>query len=111
MPEPLDSFAERMGIVLATSDLLPILSDLRSVFDEVRQRRADRTERAECASTIASGSPIAPSCGTLKVALPNHFNGSTSAVLTFLSECNTYIQLNTTHVAKGGGKVKSKRKR
>ena len=28
MPEPLDSFAERMGIILAASNLLPILSDL-----------------------------------------------------------------------------------
>ena len=97
MPEPLNSFAERMGIVLAAANLLPILSDLWSVFDKVRQRRADCTERAEHASTIASGSPIAPSHSTLKVALPNHFDRSTSAILTFLLECNTYIRLNATH--------------
>ena len=38
-----------------------------------------------------------PSHSTLKVALPNHFNGSTSAVLTFLLECNMYIWLNAMH--------------
>ena len=44
-----------------------------------------------------SGSPSVPSHGTLKVTLLNHFNGSTSAILTFLSECNTYIQLKAMH--------------
>ena len=38
-----------------------------------------------------------PSHGTLKVALLDHFNRSTSAVLTFQQECNTYIWLNAVH--------------
>ena len=38
VPEALDNFTDKMAIVLATGDLQPYLSDLRSAFDEVRQR-------------------------------------------------------------------------
>jgi hypothetical protein len=93
VPDALENFTEKMPIVLGASDLIQYVSDLRSLFDEVRRRRADRVERAERASTAASGSST-PRPGTLKVALPTSFDGSTSAVLTFLSECNTYIRLN-----------------
>jgi hypothetical protein len=84
-----------MEIVLTASDLLPYISDLHSLFDEVHRRCVECTERAEHASTVASGSS-APRPGTLKVVLPTLFDSSTSTVLTFLLECNTYIQLNTT---------------
>ena len=43
--------------------------------------------------------------GNLKVALPTAFDRSTSTVLTFLLECNTYIQLNDLHFLSDSVKI------
>jgi hypothetical protein len=44
--------------------------------------------------STASGSAAVDHSRSVKVALPDQFDGSASKALTFLTECNTYFALN-----------------
>lgn len=91
VPDALEVFTDKMAIVVAATDLLQYLSDVRSLHDEARRKRV---ERATPAATI-SGSTDTERGGP-KVALPTQFDGSATNARTFLAECNNYIMLNRT---------------
>ena len=93
VPDALDVFTDKTAIILSVNELLPYLSDVRSLFEEVRRRRAERADRATRAPTTLSGSADHERGGP-KIRLPTDFEGSANTARTFLAECNNYIALN-----------------
>ena len=98
VPVALNAFTDKMAIILTAMELQPYLSNLRSTFDKVCQRCAEHAEHAQHTVTMQSALPATTSHHrSLKVSLPNQFDGSAATILTFQQECNTYISLNHHH--------------
>jgi len=88
MPDPLESFTDKMLIAAAVPDLFAHLMEVQALHAEGAQLCAVRT-----ASVTVSGS-AATEHGGPKVSLPASFDGSSAKAHTFLAECNNYINLN-----------------
>ena len=89
LPESLESFTEKMLIVIGASDLTMHGYKAKAVYDEIHRKRAEREVR----STTVSASPSTDR-SRLKVALPTPFDGSAARARTFLAECKNYIDLS-----------------
>ena len=90
MPAALDTFTDKMKTVISATDLTAYLYEVRTLYDKAITRRNER----EASTTTTSSSAHADRGGSLKVALPALFDGTTAKARTFLTECNNYIALN-----------------
>jgi hypothetical protein len=90
VPESLETFTNKIQIVISVTELLAHLSDVRALYDTAHQKREDR---AHSVSTI-TGSAASEHGESLKTALPTSFDGSATKARTFLAKCNNYIALN-----------------
>jgi hypothetical protein len=91
IPPPLDNYTKRSTIIIATADLMAILVDIVRLYKEAQRLCV------ECTPLIPStalGLAAVDHSQSIKVALPNQFDRTTSKVLTFLMECNTYFALS-----------------
>src|SRR5258706_1285251 len=90
LPASLDSFTEKLLIVVGASDLTTHVYKVKAVYDEIHCKRADA--RPTTGTTVSGSS--ATDRSRLKVALPTPFDGSTARARTFLAECKNYINLS-----------------
>ena len=92
MPDPLESFTDKMMIAVGVSDIFAHLMQVQALYAEGEQTRAVR------AVSTVSGS-AASERGGPKVSLPASFDGSSTKTRTFLAECNNYIKLHRSQFA------------
>jgi len=90
-PALLDSFNDKPQNLAHVTDLLSFLADVRVLYEDAQRKRLEAT-----LSTRSTSSGPAPTerGGALKVALPSHFDGSSSKARVFLAECNNFMTLN-----------------
>jgi hypothetical protein len=91
IPTPLNDYTDKSAIVVATADLMAFLVDVVRLYEEAQQ---SRSERAPSMPSMVSRSAAVDHSRSVKVVLPDQFDGSASKALTFLMECNTYFALN-----------------
>jgi len=90
-PALLDSFNDKPQNLAHVTDLLSFLTNIQVLYEDAQRKRLEAT-----LSTRSTSSGPAPTerGGALKVALPSHFNGSSSKARVFLAECNNFMALN-----------------
>jgi hypothetical protein len=88
--ESLETFTDKIQIILSVTKLLAHLSDVRALYDTAHQKREDCTHSV----STTTGSATLEHGGSLKTALPTSFDGSAAKAQMFLAECNNYITLN-----------------
>jgi len=95
-PEPLDGYTDKPQNLSHVTELIIFLSDVRVLYEEAQRMRSEAT-----LSTRSTSSGPAPTerGGALKVALPSHFDGSSSKARVFLAECNNFMALNSSRFA------------
>jgi len=95
-PEPLDGYTDKPQNLSHVTELIIFLSDVRVLYEEAQRMRSEAT-----LSTRLTSSGPAPTerGGALKVALPSHFNGSSSKARVFLAKCNNFMALNSSRFA------------
>jgi len=95
-PEPLDGYNDKPQNLSHITELVIFLSDVRVLYEEAQRLRSEAT-----LSTRSTSSGPAPTerGGALKVALPSHFDGSSSKARVFLAECNNFMALNSSRFA------------
>jgi hypothetical protein len=90
VPELLETFTNKILIIVSITELIAHLSDVRALYDTTHQKCKDCTHSV---STM-TGSATLEHGGSLKTVLPTSFDGSAAKAQTFLAECNNYIALN-----------------
>ena len=95
-PEPLDGYTDKPQNLSHVTELVIFLSDVQVLYEEAQRMRLEAT-----LSTRSTSSGPAPTehGGALKVALPSHFNGSSSKAHVFLAKCNNFMALNLSRFA------------
>jgi len=90
-PALLESFSDKPQNLAHITDLLSFLADVQVLYEDAQRKRSETT-----LSTRSTSSGPAPTerGGALKVALPSHFDGSSSKARVFLAECNNFMALN-----------------
>jgi len=95
-PEPLDGYNDKPQNLAHVTELVVFPSDVRVLYEEAQRMRSEAT-----LSTRSTSSGPAPTerGGALKVALPSHFDGSSSKARVFLAKCNNFMALNSSRFA------------
>jgi hypothetical protein len=90
VPELLETFTNKIQIIISVTELIAHLSDVRALYDTTHWKRED------CMQSISTMTRSATSehGRSLKTVLPSPFDGSATKAQTFLTECNNYITLN-----------------
>jgi len=91
-----DSFNDKPQNLAHITELVVFLSDVRVLYEEAQRMRSEAM-----LSTRSTSSGPAPTerGGALKVALPSHFDGSSSKARIFLAKCNNFMALNSSRFA------------
>jgi len=95
-PEPLDRYTDKLQNLSHITELIIFLSDVQVLYEEAQRMRSEATLSTRSTS---SGPTPTEHGGALKVALPSHFNGSSSKACVFLAECNNFMALNSSRFA------------
>jgi len=93
-PALLDSFNDKPQNLAHVTDLLSFLADVRVLYEDAQRKRSEATLSTRSTS---SGPTLTERGGALKVALPSHFDGSSSKARVFLAKCNNFMTLNKSH--------------
>jgi len=90
-PALLDSFNDKPQNLAHVTDLLSFLADVQVLYEDAQRKRSEAT-----LSTRSTSSGPAPTerGRALKVALPSHFDRSSSKTRIFIAECNNFMTLN-----------------
>jgi len=93
-PTLLDSFSNKSQNLAHITDLITFLADIWVLYEDAQQKRSEATLLTRSTS---SGPALTEHGGALKVALPSHFDRSSSKARVFLAECNNFMALNSSH--------------
>jgi len=91
-----DLFNDKPQNLAHVTELVVFLSDVRVLYEEAQRMRSETTLSTRSTS---SGPALTERGGALKVALPSHFDGSSSKARVFLAECNNFMALNSSQFA------------
>jgi len=91
-----DSFNDKPQNLAHVTELVVFLSDVRVLYEEAQRMRSEATLLTRSTS---SGPAPTEHGRALKVALPSHFDGSSSKARVFLTECNNFMALNSSRFA------------
>jgi len=95
-PEPLDGYTDKPQNLSHITELVIFLSDIQVLYEEAQRMCSEATLSTRSTS---SGPALTERGGALKVALPSHFNGSSSKARVFLADCNNFMALNLSQFA------------
>ena len=94
--EPLDGYTNKPQNLSHITELVIFLSDVQVLYKEAQRLHLE----AMLSTRLTSSGPAPTECGrALKVALPLHFDRSSSKAHIFLAKCNNFMALNSSQFA------------
>ena len=79
----IESFTDKMAIILSVTTLLPYIMEVQAIYDEMCHKHVKATTPAPTLSGSSDHNQGGP-----KIQLPSQFDGSVTTAHTFLAECN-----------------------